>query len=263
MSKMTIYKLAEELDMTPSMVSRALSPNGRVREDKRKIVLEAAKKYNFIPNTFASRLSMDTIRIGVLIVSRFDINTQKMLDGIRQAYDSLKNYKIEYDVTVINAHDQKDYDCVQALAKYADYNGVIVTGMSSEKYTAAINDFEKINPRIVLAQAVNEQASCLFASKHDEKTASNIAAEFLYNCLRRCSRKNVLLFTGDIESVLHKKAGDAFTAACKENGLTLLEAVDMKDDAAYLEKILPGIFEKYNSLIDGIYITSGLSIPPL
>ena len=47
MQKTTIYTLAKELNMTPSMISRALNPNGKISEEKRKIVLEAAERQNF------------------------------------------------------------------------------------------------------------------------------------------------------------------------------------------------------------------------
>lgn len=49
------------------ITSRAFNPNARVNEEKRKIILETAKKYGFSPNKFASRLSMEVVHIGVLI----------------------------------------------------------------------------------------------------------------------------------------------------------------------------------------------------
>lgn len=88
MPKVTIYTLAEELNMTPSMVSRAFNPDARISENNRKIVLETAKKYAFSPNKFASRLSMEAVRIGVLINSRFQINTDKMISGIKEAHEN-------------------------------------------------------------------------------------------------------------------------------------------------------------------------------
>ena len=45
MKGVTIYTIAKELNMTPSMVSRALNPSGRVDEAKRRLVLETAEKY--------------------------------------------------------------------------------------------------------------------------------------------------------------------------------------------------------------------------
>ena len=66
--KVTIYTIANELSMTPSMVSLAFNPNAKIAEGKRKLVLEAAEKYGFVPNKLASRLSMKTVKIGILIV---------------------------------------------------------------------------------------------------------------------------------------------------------------------------------------------------
>jgi len=261
MSKNTIYTIANELNMTPSMVSRALNPNGKVREDKRRLVLEAAKKYNFVPNAFASRLSMKTIRIGIVLKSKFDVNSSKMINGIELAYSELKDYKIEYDITVIDASERAEENCRKALKKYENYDGVIVTGMSSAAYEGMLNDFCEKNPNLVQVQAVNPNVNNLFASKHNEETASNLAVDFLYQCLKREKRKNVILFTGDISSSLHCSARQAFLKACDNVGLNVLDAIDMNDDSEYFESILPGIFEKYADITDGIYITSGLSVP--
>ncbi|MBQ8352102.1 MAG: LacI family DNA-binding transcriptional regulator [Clostridia bacterium] len=261
MSTVTIYTLAKELHMTPSMVSRAFNPEARIDEEKRQIVLAAAKKYNYTPNRFASRLSMKTVRIGILINSRFLVNTDKMTAGIRNAYDKLKDYKITYDITLMNplTHKMDDYRTV--LDRYRDYDGVILTGMSSTKYTDIINTVYKRTPAVVQVQAINREADYLFASKHNEETASFLAAEFLSNCLTVAKRKNILLFTGDSESALHADASTAFDKACLQFGLTLADSIDMKDNEAYFEEILPSIFEKWNDRIDGIYITSGLSAP--
>ena len=43
----TIYDLAAELGVTPSMVSRAFNPSARVAHEKREMILAAAKKRGF------------------------------------------------------------------------------------------------------------------------------------------------------------------------------------------------------------------------
>lgn len=261
MHNVTIYTLAKELNMTPAMVSRAFNPNGKISEEKRRIVLEAAEKYNFSPNKFASRLSMKTVQIGILINSKFPVNTDKMISGVKNAYEKLKDYKIKYDITVMNSLVNKQSDYARIFHKYKDYDGIILTGMSSAKYTDMINELYKSNSNIVQVQAVNKSADYLFASKHNEEIASHLAAEFLYNCLKCCERKNILLFTGDKESALHSNAGAAFKEACEKLELNILDSVDMKDNEDYFTKIIPEIFVKYSNKIDGIYITSGFSVP--
>lgn len=261
MPTMTIYTLAKELNMTPSMVSRAFNPEAKISEEKRQIVLAAAKKYDFSPNRLASRLSRKTVHIGILISSRFAVNTAHMLAGIKAAYAQLKDYKITYDVTVINPLEKSSADYRAALDSYKRCNGIIVSGMSSAKYTPMLRELHQYNPAIVQVQAINDETDYLFASKHSEECASALAAEFLSHCLQFSRKKNVLLFTGDSESALHAKAAATFERACATCGLNLLESVDMKDDEAYFERILPGVFEKHGSEIAGLYMTSGISTP--
>ena len=261
MSKLTIYTLAKELNMTPSMISRAFSPKGKISKEKREIILEAANKYGFTPNIFASRLSMKNMRIGILINSRFAVNTDKMIAGIENAYEKLKDYKIQYDIKIMNSLENTVEDYFEVLNEYKKYNGIIVAGMSSEKYTNMLNEVCKENPNVVQVQAINKSVDCLFTSKHNEETSSYLAAEFLHNCLKSKERKNILLFTGDKDSALHFGAEIAFKNACKEFGLSVLKSIDMKDNEEYFSEIISDIFEKYIKETDGIYITSGISSP--
>ena len=259
MSDVTIYTLAKELNMTASMVSRAFNPEAKISEEKRKTVLAAAKKYNFSPNRMASRLSMRTVQIGIVINARFAAGADKMVSGIESAYEKLKDYKVKYDIVRMNPIENKSEDYVKELNKLKKYDGVILTGMSSAKYTGMINGLYKENPNIVQVQAINNEANYLFASKHDEEIASKLAAEFLYNCIKRSERKNILLFTGEKESAVHASAGAAFCRECNEYGLKILDCIDMKDNEEYFRGIIPDVFRKYGEEADGIYITSGIS----
>ena len=65
--------------------------------------------------------------------------------------------------------------------------------------------------KIVQVQTINEDARYLFASKHREKIAAELAAEFLYSCLKGRKSKNILLITGSEESMLHSNAETAFS----------------------------------------------------
>jgi len=261
LEKITIYELARELNMTPSMVSRALSPNGKVRADKRNQVLEAAKKHGFVPNSFASRLSMKSIRIGVIIRTRSHVNCEKMVAAIKSAYNELRDYKIEYDIKIIDPHTEQFEETQQTILAYADRDGLIVSGLSAEKYAPALNAFYEKNKNLVQVQAANENLPCLFSSKHDEKTAAEMAAEFLSCCLKRSEQKNILLLTGDLNSALHKSAAEAFASACEKHKLCLVESFDMRDSEEFLKNSVADIFDRHGEKIDGIYITSGISAP--
>lgn len=257
--KVTIYTLAEELGMTPSMVSRALSPNGRVNEQKRQLVIKTAKKYNFVPNRMASRLSGAVIKIGIILNTSFKAILEDMKKGIEEAYEELKDYKIDYTVKVFEkpctVEQLKEY-----LEKFKSYDGVILAGFCADEFNSVLNDTKIKN--IVQLQNVNEKINYLFSSVHDIELASTAAAEFLADCLRFKQSKNILLLTGSLrqslEGNVHWEAKRSFLTAAEVYGLNVVRCAETDDSEEILASILPEIFRE-NS-IDGVYITSGISL---
>lgn len=249
--KTTIYTLAEELGMTPSMVSRAFNPTGKINEQKRQIVLKAAEKHNFIPNKMASRLSGKSIKIGIIINSVFKPIENEMVDGIKQAYKELKDYKIEYELFTPGGKSDISYE----IKKLKSYDGVIVSGCGADNCTSLLSEIKNL----VQVQSINEHVDYLFSSEHDMTLASDIAAEFLANCLKFSKRKNIILFTGDITGSVHSKAKKSFLEASEKNGLNVIKCIDMHDDEVLLKQSLSSVFKK--NIADGVYITSGISLP--
>lgn len=256
----TIYTLAEELGMTPSMVSRALNPNGKVAPEKRQLVLEAAQKHHFVPNRFASRLSRRQVKVGVLLYVRAEHVLEQMLAGLKRAYGRNRDYKVEYTIKVIRCTEKEATECEKDLMELVRCDGVILAGFSKAECTEMIRRFLAINPNVVFLQNVCEETDYLFASKHNEELASHMAAELLGNRLYYKARKNILLFTGDIGSSVHRRASAAFRRYCKDYGLELLDAVDMHDSEEFLREQIGSIMKQYEGLVDGIYITSGNSV---
>ena len=236
--------------MTPSMVSRALSPNGKVNEQKRQLVLKAAEKYNFIPNRMASRLSGDVIKIGVIINTNFKPIENEMADGIKEAYEELRDYKLEYKL-FLPGNDKKRTEA--AINKVKNCDAVIISGIHSE-YVDMLKDIKNI----VQVQNVNDKIDYLFASEQDLFLASEISAEFLADCLRFSKRKNIALFTGCLDSSVHAFSMESFKKAAAKNGLNIVKCSEVMDSEELLRAALPGTFE--GGEIDGAYITSGVSL---
>lgn len=258
-NNVTIYTLAEELGMTPSMVSRAFNPNARIAKDKREAVLEAAKRYGFSPNKLASRLSQRTLKIGILIVYKAEHVRDGLLEGFAKGFDSTRDYKTEYTVTLVRAAEKSADKCREELFAFEDYDGVILSGFSSDLCAPLLREFSEVNPNLVFVQNLCEDAPRLFSSKHDEELAAALSAQLLYERLYHKERKNVLLFTGDLSSSVHKRARASFEKSCAELGLSVIDRIDMKDSDSFLAENIDGILDKYGEELDGVYITSGNS----
>ncbi|MBR5307848.1 MAG: LacI family DNA-binding transcriptional regulator [Clostridia bacterium] len=257
--KVTIYTIAKELSLSPSMVSRAFNPNANVAEEKRRLILETAQKRGFSPNKLASRLSMKTIRIGILVVYKAAHVRDGLLKGIELGFDRLKDYKIEYTVRTVNAKEKSAKDCREELFEFKDFDGVILSGFGSSSCRELINEFSAVNPNVVFMQNVCEDTEHLFSSKHDEALAGNLAAQLLYERLHYSKRKNVFVFTGDRTSSVHSRTLSAFCDCAKKLGLHIIGDLDMKDSDDILSSEIDDILEKYGKDTDGMYISSGNS----
>ena len=149
--KVTIYTLAEKLNMSVSAVSRAFNPNSKLSAEKRKIILEAAEQYGYVQNKMASRLSQQPIRIGVLMRGRIEAYYLKMLDGIKAAYADFQNYKVTCDIRTLSRDDFSADNACAVLEEFrsAGYDGVILHGIYHEGIVAKVNELAEAGIKVV------------------------------------------------------------------------------------------------------------------
>ena len=259
MKNVTIYTLAEELNMNPTIVSRAFNPNANVSQKKRELILKTAKKYNFVPNKMASRLSMREIKIGVLLYFHFEPFYSELIKGINAAHESLKDYKIKCDLRFLDKHRHTIDECREVLNELAEYDGIIVGGLSDSGDCDVLDEIYRKNTNLVLLHTDSLSKKRLFGSFLDDALSAEIAAEFLHNCLYFSKRRNVVLFTGDTSSDTHKCRLNSFLSASEEYGFNILEVYNMEDSSDRLREICNNQLSNRLSEIDGIYITSGNS----
>ena len=246
--------------MTPTIVSRAFNPNANVSKKKRELILETAKKYNFVPNKMASRLSMREIKIGVLLYFHFEPFYSELIKGINAAHESLKDYKIKCDLRFLDKREHSIDECRTVLNELAEYDGIIVGGLSDSGNCDVLDEVYEKNSNLVLLHTDSLSKKRLFGSFLDDALSAEIAAEFLHNCLFFSKRKNVVLVAGDVSSDTHKCRRSSFLSAAEEYGFNILKVYDMEDSGDRLREICNNQLKSQLSEIDGIYITSGNSI---
>lgn len=100
-TRVTITDLAEELNLSASTISRALSNHQGISEATKRMVNEKAEKLGFTPNSIASSFrSKKTKSLGV-IVPRIDIDFHsRVISGIEEFA-----YKTGYHVTIFQSQD--------------------------------------------------------------------------------------------------------------------------------------------------------------
>jgi LacI family transcriptional regulator len=100
----TIKKIADELQIAVSTVSKALRDSYEISAETKQKVLECAKRYDYTPNPYASSLKKrSTANIAVVLPEVADSFFSAAINGIESIA-----YEKKYHVVVYLTHDRKD-----------------------------------------------------------------------------------------------------------------------------------------------------------
>lgn len=111
--KVTIYDIAEKLNIAAATVSRALNDNPKISDATKKLVMETAEKMNYRQNRLAIALkSGKTNNVGVIVPR---VNTNFFGSVIRGIEDELN--ASGYQVIICQTHndEEKEADNVESL----------------------------------------------------------------------------------------------------------------------------------------------------
>ena len=255
--KVTIYTIAEELNMTPTSVSRAFNPKTRLDKEKRRLILETAEKYGFKPNRMASRLAMDELKIGILIYAGFMPYCERLIAGFEAAEQRMSDYKIKSDLRVLKRSEYTPEDCCAVLREFADngYHGIILSGLY-EPFLPEIRNVIEQGCQVVTVHYALEDSGCLFSSTHNYALAGQLAADFL----NAAGRRSCLLVTGDMQITLHRSVKNSFLRQIDDYGIRLFEAIDGTTVPGDRERFYTEYLTEKKGCIDSVYITNGDSI---
>lgn len=260
--KITVYTLAKETNMSVSAVSRAFDPDSHLKEEKRRIILEAARKYNFVPNMMASRLSKKQIRIGVLIYGAICSFYNEQIKGIQHAHQTLSDYKVSCDLKVLNRSEHTVNDLNQALDDFllSKPDGVIVSGVYRGEAVNKVKALTAAGIKVVCLTSDIPGCKRLFCSMSDPTEIASIAAQLfdLFGCGK--PNKNVAIFSGNMSSSSQFRIASIFTQKIMEYGIRFAGNFDTMNDAALAEQYIRNLL-RYPNDVTGIFVSSANGLP--
>ena len=252
--KITIVSIARDLGIAPSTVSRAFDPSSRISEPVREKILKYAESVGYVPNRAAARLSMGQIKVGVAISTHYSYGTDELLRGIKDAFDSLKDYKLTLKVVLYDNEKNSKNQYADVFKPLSDCDCLLLAGFNSDRAAEIINSIAEHTP-VAMLQSHVDGVNPLFFSTLDTASATVMAADVLSLALRSCPQKRVALFTGNRIYQTHAIAEREFRCACSRLGLDIIFDCDMEDSDSHLARLCDQMPE-----VDGIYITSGKSL---
>ena len=254
-NKITLKKIAQELNVSISTVSKSLKDSHEIGKETRERIKAFAKSHGYRPNSIALSLkNRKTKTIGVIIPDVVHYFFALVVNGIEQV--ARKN---GYNVVVALSNESFEKEVVN-METLADslIDGFI---LSLSKETLKKQDYYHINESInqgmpvVLFDRVVSEIECDKVIVNDFKGAYD-ATKLLIDK----GRENILLLTTEDHINVGRLRTQGYIKAIQDNGLSLenhliIKVEDSKgsdDDFPELENSIAEAFNK-NNKIDGIF----------
>ena len=254
-NKITLKKIAQELNVSISTVSKSLKDSHEIGKETRERIKAFAKSHGYRPNSIALSLkNRKTKTIGVIIPDVVHYFFALVVNGIEQV--ARKN---GYNVVVALSNESFEKEVVN-METLADslIDGFI---LSLSKETLKKQDYYHINESInqgmpvVLFDRVVSEIQCDKVIVNDYKGAYNAT-----KLLIEKGRENILLLTTEDYINVGRLRTQGYIKAIQDNGLSLENHLIIKvedsqgsdDDFPELENHIAEAFNK-NNKIDGIF----------
>ena len=255
----TIYDIANEINVSSSTVYRALHNTGRISQQTRKQVLETAERMGYITNVAAQGLRRKPVYIGCLLCCPVIPFLKEVRRGVDAAFESLAPFRVLPDVREIedNVDDHED-QIQQILAEFLDnqYKGVLLfMSGNNDRYAEIVQKFETsgIPVAVVVADILDSGRSVCVSV--DGICAGMLAAEMLDLA---CSEKRVAVLTGNKERSINKLNLMGFYEYTKNHPFAQIDVFEHQDHSRKALEQISVILSKNE--YDGLYISTASSI---
>ncbi len=255
MQKLTLKKIAKELDVSISTVSKALKDSNEISAETREKIKAFASFYNYKPNNIALSLkNRKTMTIGVIIPQIVHYFFTTVISGIENVANK-KGYNVIIGLS--NDSFEKEVSNMKTLSN-GSIDGFI---LSVANETQLLKNYEHLretinqNTPVVMFDRVIPEINCDKVIVDDEEAAKKSVSKLLsLGC-----KKIAIITTKDYVSV-GKLRTKGYLKALKENNVNvnsdlILKLEDTLDNDSNLKLLETKIskFLKSNFEIDGIF----------
>lgn len=147
----TIKDIAKAANVSRGTVDRALNDRGGVNPEVAAQIKAIAADLGYKPNTIAKALATHAkpIRLGVVINSLGNPFFDKVLDGIRNAQENLRDFGIGIEIRKMRGYDPQRQLYELKMLRDSGVDGVVVTPVSDEKVREELNGMIREGIQIV------------------------------------------------------------------------------------------------------------------
>lgn len=223
----TIKEIAKECGVSVATVSNVFTGKGRVSEERKKIILEVARKKHYVPNDLARSLKQQkTKTIGIIVEDLTVFNCPDIVDGIHEYLESVNYTYILGNLRLFKRYQNNFYHHEEyAIAVKEEFQimkskrvrGIIYVGAHNRTIQSIPLD-TRLPIVMTYGQAPPNQITCV--NYDDEKGAFDAVEKLISSGHRRIG-----LITGDTSSRHTTERTKGYCAALAAHQLTLDESL--------------------------------------
>ncbi|AOW19766.1 LacI family DNA-binding transcriptional regulator [Urechidicola croceus] len=177
----TLKKLAKELGISISTVSRALSNHPDISSETKARVKETAKRLHYIPNLFAKGFrTHKTFIIGLIVPDISHYFTSTLIKGIMQEAE-LNGYKVI--VSESRNNELKQTEMLQTMNQFGVDGVLLSLARTTKNFDEIINTLQ-LRP-LVLVDKVSTKVPCTQIVIDDEDAAFRIVEHLIQTGKKR------------------------------------------------------------------------------
>lgn len=211
-SSRDVAKLA---GVSQASVSRVFTPGKQVSEDKRKRVLDAARRLNYKPSVIARSLIQNSTKIiGIVLRSFENLFYTRALDFFAQKLQSLG-----YSVMLFDINGEQAVEDTLPIALQYQVDGVIITSASLS--SPLVEECSRLDTPVVLFNRVNAERNV-----HSVSTDNQSAGRKIADYLIRKGHRKISYIAGERSSSTNRNRELGFTERLYEDGLSVFSRAE-------------------------------------
>jgi len=250
--EITIYDIAEQLDISAATVSRALKNHPAVNQKTKKRIHDLAEALGYRSNKFASNLRQQkTYTLGVIVPRLNSLFMSSVIAGIEKV-SNLKNYNL----IISQSLEQESREKANATTMFNNRVDGLIVSLAAD--TKDYDHFDVFLNRQIPLVFFDRVPTEINATKVliDNKKSGYLAAKHLVD--QGC--RYVMHITGNLGRNVYQDRFEGYKKALEEAGLTFEDEMLMTNDLS--EEAIQTSIEtilKQERLPDGLFISNDTS----
>ncbi len=262
--KVTIYDLAEITGFSVGTVNRALNGKDRIKEETRRLILDAAERAGYRANPAAQGLRRNRMTIGVILYCQVDEYVREIHRGVCTAAQEIERYNVTSDVHLLPYTSNRE--CREAtlalMRQFCErgYHGMVLfpssAGDTLDEIRCRIDEMADAGIPVVTVATDVPNSKRLFHVGVNAHLAGQMAAELLS---LTCSGQDVAILNHSMQSHTNCAYVEGFRAFAGEHTFRSIRMYAHYDEPDLVLRETERMIEE-NPAPVGIYMASASSV---